>query len=157
VDKVNAGADPEAAKNIANALNQILADEYVLVVKLKKYHWNLKGPNFIELHLLFDRQYGEVSDIIDAVAEMTRALGFTADGSMKEFLDKTSLKEDLTESADAAKMNLNLMSDHEALIRNMRTVVSSKDCRAITEVENFLQDKIERHGKMAWFLRMYNA
>lgn len=157
MDKINAGVEADIRKNVAKTLNQILSDEYVLVVKLKKYHWNLKGVSFIELHHLFDSQYEEVSDIIDDVAELARTLGATALGSMKDFLEQASLKEDTGDSADAARMNLNLTNDHEAIIRSMRAACSSKDVKSITEVENFLQDRILKHAKMAWFLRMYNA
>lgn len=157
MDKVNTGVDLETRRSVAKTLNQLLSDEYILVVKIKKYHWNVKGTNFIELHHLFDDQYEQVSDIIDDIAELTRTLGIEAAGSMKEFLEMASLKEDTTTTADQARMNLNLMADHEAIIRNMRAACASKDVNAICEVDNLLQEKMLKHAKMGWFLRSYNG
>ena len=156
MDKVNTGVDKDTRANVIKVLNALVSDEYVLVVKLKKYHWNVKGNDFRDLHLLFDDQYEQVGTIIDDTAEVVRILGGEAVGSMKDFIEQASLKEDSGIAPDASRMALNIMTDHEALITNMRAMCTMKDIKAITEVENFLQDLMHKHGKMSWFIRSYN-
>ena len=156
MDKINTGVDKDTRAKVIKSLNALLSDQYVLVVKLKKYHWNVKGNNFYPLHLLFDSQYEIMLTIIDDTAEVIRQLGGESLGSMQAFIDGAFLKEDNGIAPEADTMSLNLTNDHEAVVRNMRDLIATDEVQAITEVENFLQDLVHKHGKMAWFIRSYN-
>jgi len=141
---------------VVDILNKTLANESVLSLKTRNYHWNVIGPNFSELHKFFDEQYGQLDDIIDQVAERSRALGGKSIATMTEFLVKTGLKEHPKQHPDALQMVLNLLQDHEVIIRNLR-----KDLETCASeygdmgTNNFLTDLMEKHEKMAWMLRAF--
>src|SRR5690348_18507691 len=92
-DTLNTGISEENSTKVAEALNQVLADEFVLYTKTLKFHWNIEGRDFHALHLFLDDQYHQLQIIIDAVAERIRKVGHFSTGSMKEFLAAASLKE----------------------------------------------------------------
>jgi len=141
---------------VVDILNKVLANEFVLSVKTRNYHWNVIGPNFSELHKFFDEQYGQLDDIIDQVAERSRALGEKSIATMTEFMVKTSLKEKPKQYPDALQMVFNLLQDHKVIIRNLR-----KDLETCASeyndmgTSNFLTDLMEKHEKMAWMLRAF--
>jgi starvation-inducible DNA-binding protein len=141
---------------VVEILNKVLADEFVLSTKTRNYHWNVTGPNFSELHKFFDEQYGQLDDILDQVAERSRAMGGKSIATMTEFLVKTSLKERPKQYPEALQMVSNLLEDHEAVIRNLR-----KDLETCASehhdmgTNNFLTDLMEKHEKMAWMLRAF--
>ena len=152
--KLNIGIPDKDRKGVIEILNHILADEYVLYTKTRNYHWNVTGPDFYELHKLFEEQYEALDDVIDEVAERARALGGKSAGSLREFVDQTRLKESPKENPTAKKMIANLLADHESLIRTLR-----EDLTACAEkyqdmgTSDFLTGKMEEHEKMAWMLR----
>jgi len=137
-------------------LNQLLSDEYVLYTKTRNYHWNITGPDFSELHKFFESQYEELDEIIDETAERARALGGNSLGTLKEFLQHTSLKEVPGNYPDAKRMIGNLLTDHESVIQSLR-----KNLAACAEkygdmgTSDFLTGLMEQHEKMAWMLRAY--
>jgi len=138
----------------ARILAPLLADEYVLYTKARNYHWNVVGPQFNDLHKFFEAQYGELDDIVDEVAERDRALGNRAVGTLAEFLEETRLKEEPGAAPDARQMIANLLADHEAIIRTLRTDLET----AASDLEDlgtsdFLTGLMEKHEKMAWMLR----
>jgi len=141
---------------VVDILNKVLANEFVLSVKTRNYHWNVIGPNFSELHKFFDEQYGQLDDIIDQVAERSRALGEKSIATITEFMVKTSLKEKPKQYPDALQMVFNLLQDHKVIIRNLR-----KDLETCASeyndmgTSNFLTDLMEKHEKMAWMLRAF--
>ena len=141
---------------VVDILNKVLANEFVLSVKTRNYHWNVIGPNFSELHKFFDEQYGQLDDIIDQVAERSRALGEKSIATMTEFMVKTSLKEKPKQYPDALQMVFNLLQDHKVIIRNLRkdleTCASEYDDMGTS---NFLTDLLEKHEKMAWMLQAF--
>ncbi len=138
---------------VVDILNKVLANESILSTKTRNYHWNVIGPNFSELHKFFDEQYEQLDDIIDQVAERSRALGGKSIATMTEFLVKTSLKEHPKQYPEALQMVFNLLQDHKAIIRNLRkdleTCASEYDDMGTS---NFLTDLMEKHEKMAWML-----
>lgn len=152
---VNIGLDDAVRKDIAERLNKLLADEYVLYVKTQKYHWNVTGPFFGPLHKLFNDQYDMLAEFIDEVAERVRALGFKAYGTMAEFIEHTSLSEDMGVNPDANSMIKNLLDDHETVIRELRDYIEYTHDRKDLGTENFLAELIVKHQKMAWMLRAH--
>lgn len=152
---LNIGLSKDETRKIADKLNILLSDEYLFLTKLLKYHWNIVGPFFGPLHKLFDDQYKEVFEIIDAVAERTRSLGQLTFGTLDEFKRNGSIRENAQDFPPAEKMVADLVEDHETIIRQIRTILPEiAELRDEGSV-NFLGDLIERHEKMAWFLRAH--
>jgi starvation-inducible DNA-binding protein len=142
-------------KSIA-LLETILSDEMTLYVKSRKFHWNVSGESFMELHKLFEAQYTELEEIIDQVAERINKLGGKTIGTMKEFLHHTRLKESPDKYPSQKEMMKDLLSDHETVIVHLR-----KDIEECTEknkdvgTTDFLTGIMEQHETIAWILRRY--
>jgi len=151
------GLADDGRKGVIDILNTLLADEFVLYTKTRNYHWNVVGPAFSQLHKFFESQYEELDEVIDEVAERARALGGRAAGSLAEFARLTRLKEASGESAASSmSMIADLLSDHEAVIRNVRKVLSVVgDEHGDAGTNDFLTGLVEQHEKMAWMLRAH--
>jgi starvation-inducible DNA-binding protein len=153
--KVNIGISDKNRKCVAEILNQLLADEYVLYTKTRNYHWNVTGSDFSELHKFFESQYEELDDIIDEVAERARSLGGVSFGSLGEFLKHTKLKESSGSLLGAQKMIAHLLTDHEVVISCLRENLACTDECGDLGTSDFLTGLMEQHEKMAWMLRSY--
>lgn len=153
-DNLDTGISGENSKKVADALNQVLADEFVLYTKTLNFHWNIEGRDFHALHLFLDDQYHQLQTIIDAVAERVRKVGHFATGSMKEFIDAASLKEHAGAAPVSENMIADLASDHDALIRKTRTLISDFDEKYDDAgSSDFITGIMKEHEKMAWMLR----
>lgn len=152
--KPNLGIKEESQKKVADMLNILLADEYVLYTKTYNYHWNVYGPHFSELHTAFEEQYRALFTIVDDVAERVRALGYPALGTLAEFLKSSRLGEAPGIVPHAQDMIRNLLHDHEAIIRSIRDdmhIIASEHNDLGTD--SFLGALLEKHEKIAWMLR----
>jgi starvation-inducible DNA-binding protein len=139
---------------VVEILNTLLADEHVLYVKTRSYHWNVTGPRFDHLHAFFETQYDALAEIIDDVAERARALGGWAAGSLTEFTRLARLTETAGEVPAADGMIRNLLADHEELIRHLRTDLETCGTQhGDAGTNDFLTGLLARHEKMAWMLR----
>jgi starvation-inducible DNA-binding protein len=145
--KPNIGLSDAQREGGVDILNNLLANEYVLYTKTRNYHWNVFGSQFHDLHNFFERQYKEMDEIIDQVAERVRALGGWSFGTLKEFAEHTKLKEYAKEYPAAGQMVSNLLADHELIIRQLRVDLG------IEGTNDFLMELLEHHEKMAWMLR----
>jgi starvation-inducible DNA-binding protein len=153
-DNLNTGISEENSKKVADALNQVLADEFVLYTKTLNFHWNIEGRDFHALHLFLDDQYNQLQLIIDSVAERVRKVGHFATGSMKEFLDSASLNEHSGAASVSENMIAELASDHDALIRKTRTLIDDFDEKYNDAGSaDFITGIMKEHEKMAWMLR----
>ncbi len=153
-DNLNTGISAVNSKKVADALNRVLADEFVLYTKTLKFHWNIEGRDFHALHLFLDEQYNQLQTIIDSVAERVRKVGHFAIGSMKEFLAETSLKEHASNSSVTESMLAELVSDHDALIRKTRILLEDFDKKYDDKgSSDFITGVMKEHEKMAWMLR----
>jgi starvation-inducible DNA-binding protein len=153
--KANIGLSDKNSKEIAGVLNKILADEYLLYTKTRNYHWNIEGDNFTEMHLFYESQYNIIDEAIDEVAERVRQIGHYAQGRLKDFIKQSQLVEQ-EYSTDQKNQIQNLLDDHEAIIRFLRLhidVFTSKYKDAGNA--DFVTGLMEKHEKMAWFLRSY--
>jgi starvation-inducible DNA-binding protein len=152
----NIGLLDEQREGVVAILNTLLADEYLLYTKTRNYHWNVVGPQFNDLHKFFEAQYNELNEIVDDVAERSRALGGNAFGTMIEFLKSTRLKEESGYYPEARHMIANLLADHEALICHLR--IDLETCAEQYHdagTNDFLTGLMEQHEKMAWMLRAF--
>ena len=150
--KLNTGIEEPARKEIAQALSKVLADSYTLYLKTHNYHWNVKGPMFQTLHLMFEEQYTELATAVDEIAERIRSLGERAPGSYVEFSKLTSIKEE--EGTPIAKeMISNLVTAHESLIRTVRKVFPPAEQGQDEATVDLMTQRIQIHEKTAWMLR----
>jgi starvation-inducible DNA-binding protein len=156
LNKIDIGLTDQQRAGVAAILDRTLSDLFVLYTKTRNYHWNVVGMHFRELHKLLEEQYTELEEAIDLVAERSRKLGAPALGTLKEYLDHASLKEQPGEYPDAYSMLTNLCSDHEAVIQWLRQ--SADDCDEKFHdmgTNDFLIGLMQEHEKMAWMLRAH--
>lgn len=152
---VEIGMSAEKREKVATMLSQLLADQHVLYIKLRNYHWNVVGMNFKALHELFQEQYEQLETFIDDTAERIRTLGFFTAGSMEEFAAQSRLVETDHLDGNDKKMIENLLRDQEAMIQILRHNVSETEELGDAGNADFLTALMEEHEKMAWMLRAH--
>jgi starvation-inducible DNA-binding protein len=141
---------------VVGILNSVLADEVVLYVKTRNFHWNVVGPDFSELHKFFEGQYEQIEDFMDDTAERARALGGHALGTLAEFQKTARLKESPGKYPKAQGMVAGLLADHEAIIETLRKDLDTcQNKHGDAGTADFLTGLMEEHEKMAWMLRSY--
>ncbi len=141
---------------VAEALSQVLADTFTLYLKTHSFHWNVIGPMFHTLHLMFEEQYNELWLAGDVIAERIRTLGFTAPGSFREFSKLGYLREaEGVSSAD--EMIAELLRDHETCARTARWALSVARSSVDAPTEDLLTQRLMAHEKAAWMLRSFLA
>jgi starvation-inducible DNA-binding protein len=150
------GLAEKTLKRVNAILSTVLADAVMLYTKTRKFHWNVSGESFMELHLLFEAQYKELEEAIDEIAERINKLGGKTIGTMKEFLDLTNLKESPGQYPDRKEMLKELLADHEAIIVHLRKAVDEcTDELKDAGTADFLTGLMEDHETNAWKLRRY--
>lgn len=154
--KINIGLSDEQRRGVSDLLNHDLADAYLLLIKTKKFHWDVIGPQFRTLHKLWEEQYETLTETIDALAERVRQLGFYPVGSAEGFLKLASIREETQEIPTATAMVEKLVGDHEQIIRNLRQHVDQCSDQFHDEgTADFLTGLMEGHEEMAWMLRSF--
>ena len=152
----NIGIASKNREYVVKILATLLADEYVLYTKTRKYHWNVTGSRFQQLHEFFKVQYTQLEVIVDDVAERIPQLGGKAVATLEEFKQFTRLKEDAGQYPDANKMLSNLLNDHETIIRSLRTDGDAcADKYHDMGTNDFLIGLMELHEKTAWMIRAH--
>ena len=137
---------------IAEGLARLLADSYTLYLKTHNYHWNVTGPMFNTLHLMFEGQYNELALAVDLIAERIRALGFPAPGSYKAYAKLSSIEE--AEGVPSAEeMISQLVKGHEAVARTARGVFPAVEKVSDQPTADLLTQRMQVHEKTAWMLR----
>jgi len=146
------GIKEQDRKNIALGLSHLLADTYTLYLKTHYFHWNVTGPMFSTLHLMFEVQYNELALAVDLIAERIRALDVYAPGTYRDFAKLTSIKE--SESVPKAQdMIAELVAGHEAVCRTARSVFPSASAASDEATADLLTQRLQVHEKTAWMLR----
>ena len=151
----NLGIPDKNRTALVGLLNTLLADEYVLYTKTRNYHWNVGGPQFNDLHKFFEKQYEELDEFVDDVAERGRTLGGRPPGTLAEFMAQTRFKERPGERLDARGMIADLLADHETVVRQLREDLETAVKHGDTGTSDFLTGLMEKHEKMAWMLRAF--
>ena len=155
-ESINVGLSAEQRAGVVDTLNTLLADEHVLYVKTRNYHWNVVGPRFNDLHKFFDEQYTLLEGMIDETAENARQFGGFAAGTMTEFIEISRLKEQPGHLPDENGMLQDLLDDHETVIRALREDIRKADEEYdAADAADFLTAQLEAHNKMAWMLRAF--
>jgi starvation-inducible DNA-binding protein len=149
---MNTGISAKDRAKIAQGLSRLLADTYTVYLKTHNFHWNVEGPMFQTLHILFMEQYTEMWNAIDLVAERIRSLGHYAPGTYKEFQKLASIKE--TEGVPSAKKMIELLIEgQEAIVRTARSVLPVADKANDEPTLDLLTQRMQIHEKNAWMLR----
>lgn len=150
--QINIGIEEKDRKKIAEGLSHVLADTYTLYLKTHNFHWNVTGPMFNTLHLMFEGQYTELSAAVDLIAERIRSLGVFAPGSYADFARLTSIKE-AKGVPEAKEMIAQLVEGHEAIARSARKVFPLAEKASDEATADLITQRIQLHEKTAWMLR----
>lgn len=150
--EINIGIPENERKEIAEGLSHLLADSYTLYLKTHNYHWNVTGPMFQTLHLMFETQYTELATAVDVIAERIRALGVFAPGSYAEFTKLSKIKEE-TARPSAKEMIRNLVIANETVAATARATFDPAERGKDEATADLLTQRIQHHEKTAWMLR----
>jgi starvation-inducible DNA-binding protein len=146
------GINAEHREQIASGLSRLLADSYTLYLKTHNYHWNVTGPMFNTLHLMFEQQYTELAAAVDEIAERIRALGVKAPGSYSAFAGLTSIAEG-SGNESAEDMIRELVRGQETVARTAREVFPVAEAASDEPTADLLTQRMQIHEKNAWMLR----
>ena len=149
---IDIGINEKDRAEIAKGLSHLLADSYTLYLKTHFFHWNVTGPMFNTLHLMFEGQYTELSLAVDVIAERIRALGHTAPGSYSAFARLSSIPE-TDEVPKATDMIRQLVQAQEAVVRTARSIYPAVQAANDEASADLLTQRIQLHEKTAWMLR----
>jgi starvation-inducible DNA-binding protein len=149
---IDIGIDKNDRQQIAEGLGKLLADTYSLYLKTHNFHWNVTGPMFQTLHLMFEAQYNELALAVDLIAERIRSLGFPAPGTYSEFAQLSSIKE--TAGVPKAQDMIRLLVEgQEAVVRTARSLYPVVEKASDEATADLLTQRIQLHEKTAWMLR----
>lgn len=149
---INIGIDEENRKQIAEGLSRLLADTYTLYLKTHNFHWNVTGPMFQTLHLLFETQYTELATAVDLIAERIRALGYPAPGTYSDYAKLSSISETagVPKATDMIRL---LVEGQEAVVRTARSIFPVVEQVNDEPTADLLTQRMQIHEKNAWMLR----
>ena len=149
---INIGIAEQDRQDIAKGLSSLLADTYTLYLKTHNFHWNVTGPMFQTLHLMFETQYTELALAVDLIAERIRSLGVYAPGTYKQFSKLSSIQEeeDVPKAQDMIRL---LVEGQEAVVRTARSLYPVVEKANDEATADLLTQRIQLHEKTAWMLR----
>ncbi|HSC66769.1 MAG TPA: Dps family protein [Cellvibrio sp.] len=149
---IDIGISQQNREEIAHGLSRLLADTYTLYLKTHNFHWNVTGPMFQTLHLMFETQYTELALAVDLVAERIRSLGFPAPGTYKQYAALSSIKEEegIPKAQEMIKL---LVEGQEAVVRTARSLYPTVESAQDEATADLLTQRIQLHEKTAWMLR----
>lgn len=150
--KIDIGINEADREKLAKALSALLADSYTLYLKTHFFHWNVTGPMFQTLHLMFETQYTELALAVDLVAERIRSLGHVAPGSYVAFSRLSSVKES-EEAPKATDMIKQLVEGHETVVRTARSLLPIAEAAHDESTADLVTQRLQLHEKTAWMLR----
>lgn len=152
----NIGLTQQQREGVIGLLNADLADAYLLLIKTRKYHWDVVGSRFRSLHELWQEQYEAIADNIDEIAERIRMLGGYPVGTAAGFLELTTIPEHPGDIPNASQMVARLVADHEQVIRNLRNHIDQCDQSFNDQgTADFFTELLQQHEEMAWMLRSF--
>lgn len=150
---VNIGINDEKREKVAKKLSEFLASGYVLYMKTLYYHWNVTGVHFHSLHEMFEEQYTEMHQAGDAIAERIRALGLFTPGTIREYIELSSVEEDDTLPTESLDMVRNLLDANEICSREARETLKVAEEAEDEVTVDMMVERMTYHDKTAWMLR----
>lgn len=150
--EINLGINAKAREEIVEGLSRLLADTYTLYLKTHNFHWNVTGPMFQTLHLMFEGQYTELALAVDAIAERIRSLGFPAPATYSEYAKLTTIPE-TSGVPKAEEMIRLLVQGQESVVRTARSIFAVVDKASDEPTADLLTQRMQVHEKSAWMLR----
>lgn len=149
---IDIGIDKKDRLEIAEGLKRLLADSYTLYLQTHNFHWNVSGPQFRELHLMFEEHYTELALAVDEIAERIRTLDVAAPGTYKEFAKLSSINE--VEGVPAAEEMVDLLTKgHEQVVKTAREVLKLAQDGDDESTAALVSDRMRIHEKTSWMLR----
>ncbi len=152
MQKIDIGIPEEARVHVAEGLKHLLADSYTLYLQTHNFHWNVTGPLFRELHLMFEEHYTELATAVDDIAERIRTLGVAAPGTYKAFAELGSIEE-IDGVPSAEEMVATLTRGHEQVVKTCREVLARAQAAGDESTAALASDRMRIHEKTAWMLR----
>lgn len=149
---INIGIEEQDRREIAQGLSKLLADTYTLYLKTHNFHWNVTGPMFRTLHLMFEEQYTELALAVDLIAERIRSVGFPAPGTYQEFAQLSSINEEVG-VLSAEEMIRKLVEGQEAVVCTARSLFQLLERTHDEPTADLLTQRMQVHEKTAWMLR----
>lgn len=150
--KIDIGISDVDRQRLARGLSALLADSYTLYLKTHYFHWNVTGPMFQTLHLMFETQYNELALAVDLIAERIRSLGHVAPGSYAAFSKLSSIKES-EDVPKATEMVKQLVEAHETVVRTARSLMTTAEETQDEATADLVTQRLQLHEKTAWMLR----
>jgi len=150
--KIDIGINEKDRRETADQVSRLLADSYTLYLKTHNFHWNVTGPLFDTLHLMFERQYTELAQAVDQIAERIRALGFPAPATYAQFAKLSAIKEE-PGVPNADTMIRLLLDGHETVARTARSIFPVVERAQDEPTKDLLIERMQVHEKTAWMLR----
>ncbi|HAO24630.1 MULTISPECIES: Dps family protein [unclassified Methylophaga] len=152
MSSIDIGINKKDREKVAEGLKKLLADTYTLYLQTHNFHWNVTGPRFRELHLMFEEHYIELATAVDDIAERIRTLGVSAPGTYKAFAELSSIKEK-DGVPDAKEMTEILTHNHELVVKTCREVLKLAEAADDESSLALVSDRMRIHEKTAWMLR----
>lgn len=152
MSSIDIGISDQDRTNIAKGLKCLLADSYTLYLQTHNFHWNVTGPQFRELHLMFEEHYTELATAVDEIAERIRTLGIPAPGTYKAFAELSSVNE-VEDVPSAIEMVEILTRGHEQVVKTCRKVLTPAQEAGDESTVALVSDRMRVHEKTAWMLR----
>ncbi|WP_218311767.1 Dps family protein [Alteromonas antoniana] len=150
--KIDIGISEGDRSEIAEGLKKLLADSYTLYLQTHNFHWNVTGPQFRELHLMFEEHYTELAEAVDEIAERIRTLGIAAPGTYKSFSQLSSIEE-VEGVPEATEMVRLLTHGHEQVVKTSREALKLAQDADDESTAALVSDRMRVHEKTAWMLR----
>lgn len=152
MNKINIGINEQDRIQVAEGLKHLLADSYTLYLQTHNFHWNVTGPQFRELHLMFEEHYTELATAVDEIAERIRTLDVAAPGTYKSFAELSSVKE--VEGVPPARDMIDILSrGHEQIVQTCRDALKAAHDADDESTIALISDRMRIHEKTAWMLR----
>lgn len=152
MSKIDIGIQEEDRIEVAEQLKKLLADSYTLYLQTHNFHWNVTGPQFRELHLMFEEHYNELAIAVDDIAERIRTLGVAAPGTYKSFAELSSIQE-VDGVPSATEMVVILTQSHEQVVKTCRLALKAAQAAEDESSAALISDRMRVHEKTAWMLR----
>lgn len=153
--KPNLGISESHLQAVSEELNKLLADEVILYIKTRNYHWNIEGPNFIEMHKFYEKHFNDLDEMMDQIAERIRTIGHYTEARLADYLKLTNLIENDYTNFQNDQLKY-LLASHETIINNLRRLIPmfAEKHRDLGS-SDFVTELLGRHEKMAWMVRAY--